>query len=60
LQDPSDGHNYITLSWGYDTEEDAISKVRQIAKSHDVPLDEIAVVKLVFPIDLQSLDDLPQ
>ena len=52
LQDDSDGVNYITARWGYDSEEQAIAALDVIAEEEAIPFAELAVVGAVFANDL--------
>lgn len=52
LQEDADGVDFTTLRWGYSTEERAISALKEVSASENVPLNELAVVTATFAIDL--------
>ena len=52
LQDDSGGVNYITVRWGYDSEEQAIAALDVVAEEEAIPFAELAVVGAVFANDL--------
>jgi hypothetical protein len=54
LQDESDGVNYITISWGYDTEEEARRSLPKIVKDKGIQMENIAIVKAIFGPDLDQ------
>jgi hypothetical protein len=48
LQDDSDGLIYLILAWGFDSEEQAISKVRGVASENAVPIEDIAIGRVTL------------
>jgi hypothetical protein len=54
LQENSDGLIFHTLSWGYDSEAEAIAAVRKIAEENQVDVTEIAIIKVISAADLQQ------
>jgi hypothetical protein len=59
LQKGSDGLVFHTLSWGYDSEKQAIAAVRQVAGENHVEIQDIAIVKTIMAADLQKQGVLP-
>ncbi|MBV1711602.1 MAG: hypothetical protein KUA37_06295 [Desulfomicrobium sp.] len=52
FQEDSDGLNYITIRWGYDTQSSATAALETISKEENIPMDELAVVGVVMAHDL--------
>jgi hypothetical protein len=52
LPDDGDSISFVTLKWGYDTEQQAISALKKVASETGVPLDDLVVVGAVFARDL--------
>ena len=58
-QKDSDGLMYDTLSWGYESEEQAIADVRKIANESRVEIEDLAVIKIIMAADLEKQGALP-
>jgi hypothetical protein len=52
LPDDGDELCYVTLRWGFDTEQQAISALKKVASETGVPLDDLVIVSAVFARDL--------
>ena len=52
LQEDSECVNYITVRWGFDSEEQALAALDRVAEEEAIPFAELAVVGAVFANDL--------
>jgi hypothetical protein len=59
LQENSDGMIFHTISWGYDSEAEAVAAVRKIAEENQVQITEVAIIKVTSAADLQQQGLLP-
>jgi hypothetical protein len=53
LPDDGDELCYVTLKWGYDTEQQAIGALKNVASETGVPLEDLVIVSAVFARDLE-------
>lgn len=58
FQEDSDGLNYKTIKWGYDSQLSAVNALERIAKEHNIPLDELAVISVVMANDLERFSSV--
>ncbi len=49
----SEDFSYVTVRWGYDTEDKAIQALRRVAEDEGLALSDLAVVGAVFAHDLE-------
>jgi hypothetical protein len=59
LQENSDGLVFHTLSWGYDSEEEAAAAVCEIAEKNQVEITDIAIIKVTSAAELERKGLLP-
>jgi hypothetical protein len=52
LQEDSESINYITVRWGFDSEEQALAALDGVAEAEAIPFADLAVVGAVFASDL--------
>ena len=56
LEDSSDIIKTTSLSWGYDTLEAARAAIQAVSEEHEVPIEDMAVIRTWFTHDLFADD----
>jgi len=54
MQKDSDGMDYFTLQWGFDSRDEAVRSLGRAAKEAGVSEDELVIIQTVFPHDLRE------